>query len=336
MKSTFLAFLFVVLLFSQSYAIDSKIRFRIYKKTLHEMLEKNGPFISEYTTASLGTVDISDISMKDTVLSIFPQSGSYEDFETDLKFVEKEGIEVGLNEFQFELKGKVDEKDATLTGKIERIFIKLSIKKAEEGSSIFSFSASNLPQFEIDNLDVEFEKDTIKWNIGGEEKIDDDLLEKTLTWLNATIEGQMIAAKFILNGAQQKLAEYITQNVDMNTYKGKISFSEITFYGEYAEMSIITSYDLENEGGYKVRDTEPIAELAGDDSNAIELVFDENIINTGLYAAFHADSDFSLRKILRIEEPDNEYAQMFDTVLQTHVVGQAWKEIEKEFGKDKK
>lgn len=336
MKSILLLAILLLAMICQSGAIDSTIRFRIYRKTLHEILEKNGPFVSEYTTTSLGSVDVGDIAMKDSQLSVFPMSGSYDDFETDLKFIDKEGIELGFNEFQFELKGLVEGKDSTLKGNIERIFIKLAIKKSEKKEGTLSFSSSDLPEFDIQNLDVEFEKDTIKWIIDGEEKMNDDLLDKTLKWLNSAIEGQMIAAKYIINSAQQKLADYITQNVDMETYKGKLSFSEITFYEDYAQMSIISSFDVTEEGSYKVRETEPLAENAGDSINAVELVFDENIINTGLYAAFHSDTDFSLRKILRIDEAENEYAQMFDSVLKTQVVGQAWSQIEQEFGKDKR
>lgn len=342
MQNTWIkSFLLVAVLFlaiiCQSDAIDSTIRFRIYKKTLHEILEKNGPFVSEYTNSHLGSVDVADIAMKDSVLSIFPQSGSYDEFETDLKFIDREGIELGFNEFQFELKGLVEGKDSTLKGNIERIFIKLAVKKSEKKEGgVLSFSSKDLPEFDIQNLDVEFEKESIKWIIDGQEKMDNDLLNKTLKWLNQAIEGQMIAAKFIINSAQRKLADYITQNVDMETYKGKLSFSEIAFFEDYAEMSIISSFDVAEEGSYKVRETEALAENAGDKINAVEVVFDENIINTGLYAAFHSDADFSLRKILRVEEPENEYAKMFDTVLKTQVVGQGWNQIEEEFGKDKR
>ena len=338
MKSVLLVVMVIMMLATQSAAIESKIRFRLYRKTLHELLEKNGPFISEYTSTSLGSVDVADIAMKDSTLSVKPQSGTYDDFEADLKFVEGEGAELSFNEFQFELDGKVEDKDASLTGNIDKIFIKFSIKGKEGAEKVTgseSFEVSALPEFNIEKIDVDFEKESIKWIIDGEEKQEEGLAEKTVDWLNQAIEGQMLVLKYILNVSQQKLAEYIKQNVDMNNYKGKLSFSAISFYEDYVEMGVITSFETQ-EGEYKIRETDTLAREAGDDMNAVEIVFDENIINTGLYAAFHSDSDFSLRSILRADDPENEYSQMFAGILKTQVVGQAWKEIEKEFGSDKR
>jgi hypothetical protein len=316
--------------------VDSTIRFRLYKKALHEIMEKNGPFISEYTTTSIGSVDVENISMVDSVLSVYPQSGSYEDFETELKFIEGKGAEVTFNEFQFELSGKVNEQNGLLIGNIEEIFIKLSVKKNDDENKSSSFSTNDLPEFEIDNFDVKFDEDTIKWTVDGEEKTGDDLKAATLKWLDEAIKAQMIVTKYILNLTQQKVAEYVTSSLDMDNFEGTLSFSEITFYDDYLEMSVITSFLVKDEENYNTRETEALAENAGDDVNAAEIVFDENIINTGLYAAFHSDKDFSLRSILRLDDPTNEYGQMFDAVLKTQVVGQAWKEIINEFGEDKK
>jgi HSP20 family molecular chaperone IbpA len=304
----------------------------VYKKALHEILEKNGPFISEYTTTNIGSIEVEDISMKDAVLSVFPQSGSFEDFETFLKFVEGKGAELTFSEFQFDLVGQFGGKTGLLTGKIEEIFIKLNVVKTEKEKE----SSTDLPEFDIENFEVKFEEDTIKWKIDGEEKTGEALHKATLAWLKNAIKAQMIVAKFVINTAQSKIEDYLTNSINLDDYKGNLSFSEIKFFEDYIEMSLITSLTVEDEDGYKMRVNEALAENAGENENAIEVVFDENIINTGLYAAFHSDGEFGLRKVLRLDEPDNEYASMFEAVLKTQVVGQAWKEIQNEFGENKR
>lgn len=50
---------------------------------------------------------------------------------------------------------------------------------------------------------------------------------------------------------------------------------------------------------------------------------------------FHMDHSVGLRKSLRVDDPSNEYGSMFDNVLMTQVVSQAWKELDSEFGADK-
>lgn len=316
-------------------AIDSKIRIRAYRKILNEVIEKNGHFISEYAKTNLGSIDISKFTVKDAELALQPQSGTWDEFEVDLKFIEGKGFHLALNDFSYKLTGQVNKDDATLTGNLDKISFDLSITNTEnkEGSL---FSADNLPQFDIGNYVAEFDKKSIKWDIQNQENLSEDLEEKTFEWLNAALEGQVIAAKIILNNAQKYIAEYLASNIDSSTFEGSLSFSELKVFSDYAELGLLTSFDLSGHEEYEVRDVDSKAEEAGDDRNAIEVVFDENMINSGLHTAFHQDSEFSLRSILRVDDPENEYAATFDALLMTNIVSQGWKEIEKEFGKEKK
>jgi hypothetical protein len=318
-----------------TFAIDSKIRIRIYRKTLHEVIEKNGLLISDYASTDLGTIDISKLTVKDAVLSLQPQSGSWDDFEIDLKFIEGKGFHLALNDFSYTLTGKVNSKDATLAGNLDKISFDLEIKNSEHKDDGL-FSADNLPQFDISNYKADFDQKSIKWDIEGDQKLEDDLSQKTHEWLNAALEGQVIAAKFILNNGQKYIAEYLASSIDSSTFEGSLSFSEVKFFDDYAELGLVTSFDIQGGEDYEVRDVDGKAELAGDDRNAIEIVLDENMINSGLHTAFHHDSDFSLRSILRTDSDDNEYAATFDALLMTSVIAQGWKEIELEFGEDKK
>jgi hypothetical protein len=339
MKLTPLFLLLLVALAAATPTLDSTVRFRIYRKTLHEVLEKNGKFISEFTTTDLGTVDIGDFTVNDAKLTVLPQSGTFEDFEADLKFLAGKGIHLSLNEFKFELLGTQEGKPVTLTGNLDKISLNLLVKNSEKDSSTKSssiFDANSIPQFELEDFEAEFEEGSIKWKIDGTASDDQELIKNTRVWLDAAIKGQMIAAKIIVNSAQRYISDYLTSNLNEDTFQGSVSIDALTFTEEYAELGFVSSFDIHEGETKNIRDVDSFASEAQDDSNAIEIVFDENLINAALHSAFHSDASFSLRKTLRLEDPENEYAQMFDAILVTNVISQAWKELETEFGADKK
>jgi len=58
----------------------------------------------------------------------------------------------------------------------------------------------------------------------------------------------MAVVKMIVNSAQSYIADYLSSTVDQETFKGKISFSSITFHEEFAELGVISRFDeVENE-----------------------------------------------------------------------------------------
>ena len=78
--------MFILAMFtSESHALTSKTRVRMYRKTLHEIIEKNGAFITDYASNYLGNIDIGDKSIQNAVMSIRPQ-GDEEELDTVLKF----------------------------------------------------------------------------------------------------------------------------------------------------------------------------------------------------------------------------------------------------------
>ena len=140
----------------------------------------------------------------------------------------------------------------------------------------------------------------------------------------------------VVNKAQTLIAEYLASTVDPETFQGSISFSNIIFHSEYLELGVISSFKDNEEEEYKDRTQKILPEVTDEEGTAVEILFDENIINTGLHSAFHTDGEFTLRDVLGTEDPDNEYSEMFKAVLLTNVVGQGWKEIETEYGRDRR
>jgi len=119
MRSLALTLCIILMLSCFTQAIDSQINFRIYRKTVEEVLRKNAPIITKYTSASLGTVDIADLTIENTILSIVPES---EEIENKMNFVKGEGLEVTLEDLKFELIGTSEGRPVSLTGDVETLF----------------------------------------------------------------------------------------------------------------------------------------------------------------------------------------------------------------------
>ncbi|CAI2364693.1 unnamed protein product [Moneuplotes crassus] len=334
MRSIAFTLCFVLMLACFTEAIDSQINFRIYRKTLQDIVDKNAPLISDYTKADLGTVDIGDITVEDAMLNIFTEEN---EFESSIKFIADEGFQLSIDDLLFELTGKVDGKDSVLRGDVESLFVKLSVKNSEkERDTSVRFDAGSLPQLDISDYSVKTKSETFKWTIGGEEKNDASLIKATSVWIDAAIQANMGMIKIIVNSAQTYVADYLTSTVDEDTFRGSLSFTKIIFNEEYAQLGLTSSFKDEGDEHFVERSDKDLPEVTDDENAAVQILFDENIINSGLHSAFHADGEFGLRDILGTEDPDNEYADMFKAVLLTNVIGQGWKEIQDEYGGSKR
>lgn len=334
MRSIAFTLCFVLMLACFTEAIDSQINFRIYRKTLQDIIDKNAPLISDYTKADLGTVDIGEITVEDAMLNIFTEEN---EFESSVKFIAGEGFQLNIDDILFELTGKINGKDSVLRGEVESLFLKLSVKNSEkERDTSVRFDVESLPELDISDYSVKIKSETIKWTIGEKENDDDNLTKATSAWIEAAIEANMRLINIIVNSAQTYVAEYLTSTVDEDTFRGSLSFSKIVFSEEFAQLGLISSFKDEGDEHFVERSDKELPEVPDDENAAVQILFDENIINSGLHSAFHADGEFGLRDILGTEDPENEYADMFKAVLLTNVVGQGWREIQDEYGGSKR
>lgn len=330
MRSAGFVLCFILAMAAFIQAIDSQVSFRIYRKTLQEIIDKNAPLVSDYLVADLGTVDVGDLTIENAKLHVYTEEA---EFESQVKFLANQGLSLKINDLLFQLTGTSDGKEATLKGDVESLALTLSVKNSgKEKDPNARFDANTLPEFSILDHSANINGDSFVWTIGGEERKDDALNAATSAWINAAIQTNMAVIKVLANSAQTYIADYLSNTIDPETFQGKISFSEIEFHDEYAELGVISSFDSDEEG----TPSKALPEVTGDENPAVQILFDENIINAGLHSSFHEDGEFTLRDVLQIDDPTNEYADMFKAILMTQVVGQAWAEIESEYGSEKK
>ena len=104
--------------------VDSKLKLKIYRRFLTEILEKNSKLVFEQATG----ITVPDIDLKGEELltgvemKIESDHADSDDFEIDLKLIEGQGIKIEISELSFEVKGTgYDSKDKiVISGTIDK------------------------------------------------------------------------------------------------------------------------------------------------------------------------------------------------------------------------
>lgn len=165
---------------------------------------------------------------------------------------------------------------------------------------------------------------------------DSALTQQTVEWLNLSIKAQLNAARILLNAAQKRLASYVSESFAMSgDNANSFALSGIDFFEEYIEVAVDSNVAIAQADEALFRTNEDGVKQIGDKINALEVVLDENLLNFWVYSFFQDDKSVGLRQALRVDDETNEYASVFDNILMTKVVSQAWSELEAEFGDDK-
>ncbi len=158
-----------------------------------------------------------------------------------------------------------------------------------------------------------------------------DLKHKYVQWIKAQLESKFSVLQGLINLMKKEITEYVSKNLDYDQFKGFVGLTAIEFFDEKLELTFTTHFeDLGNEpkkfrtvnvNGPRYRQT-----------NALEIMIDENVANSILAALYHLDYNFSLRDILGATAGTHEYSTAVQTILTTKVIGQAWSQMIDEFG----
>jgi hypothetical protein len=312
--------------------LESKIRFRLYKKALQEVIEKNWGLMSEYAQFQVGDMDLSSIFIKDTQMSLFPEDVE-SGIEVKLEFVEGQGAQLEFNDFKIEASGSIEGKPTIVSADLETFIVKFVTVHDDSNSDSQKY---NIPKVQIDDFKVEVDEESIKISVDGADQTTDELRAKVAEVIKLQTGAIKILLDLKISQANIQLVKFLTSSIDTDQIGGDIKLSDITFHDEYIEIGINAGYAADGEEVAEYRNTEELSESAKDTTKSVELVIDENILNTGLYSWFHENKGFSLREAVRVDDPTNEYGSMFDQVLMSQVLGQGWKEMVEEFGQEKK
>lgn len=278
---------------------------------------------------------LEDFLIKDAYLRLIPEDSK--ELDAKLQIIEGQGVEISIEEVKFEVAGNVEDgSKMTITGDIESVDIKVVLKSKDGRKEDDRTVQYNIPEFQIQTLTAKSDRDSIRVHLGDNDITTEKLKEVAEFNFNARVEVLSTLINLGLNGVNSQIADYAIENLALGNEHGDAKLSDIKFDTDYIEFGIDTSFEKSNDDDFKFRETSSLTAQAGDKTKALELIVDENIINTGLYTIFKTNQGFSLRKALRIDDPTNEYGSMFDQVLTTTVLSQGWRQMGEEFGDDRK
>ena len=135
---------------------------------------------------------------------------------------------------------------------------------------------------------------------------------------------------------KSQLQEYISTNLDFGKdLEGSLGLSNFDFYEDHIDIVFTSHFDEIGSESENLRVTK-LETFTHEEQHALEIMIDENFINSVLAALYHQDKSFGLREFLGADSATDQYSMIVAAVLKTNIVGEAWKEILDEFGPDKK
>jgi hypothetical protein len=107
---------------------------------------------------------------------------------------------------------------------------------------------------------------------------------------------------------KKEIADYMDKNMKLGEdFNGKIGLTGIEFFEEKLELTFTTHFeDLGNEPK-KFREVTLNGERISQTS-ALEIMIDENLVNSIFAALYHLDYSFALRDLLGAADGSHEYS----------------------------
>ena len=302
-------------------------KIRVYKKFLHEVIEKNTHILFQAVEKmQFGNLEIEDLDAEivEAGIKLAPASGSFDDYEVDFSF-ENDQISLALTDLVFTAYGKVKfedkskgTKDISIKGEIREAGINISATEEIRDGIRY-------PNFEVGEVKVDIPSKQIK--IEGGEGMEDAIK----TWIQTEIKARIELLKYGVELMETQLHKYIPYTHELaGGLKIVAQMSEkINIEDRYIEMSAST--EVKGSGQELEVDEKTAASFMEDPNRgeSAQILIYEHAMNQFFLSLFHTESQMSLQERFAGQE-------IILKILTTHVLGQGYAELEKEFGKEKR
>ena len=264
----------------------------IFRSTIEKFIETNAYVLESHSRFHIGTSRIGNYEVEDAFLTLTP-SVTTKGYVPKLEFIENQGIVVTYSDFHFEGEGKVQRKKAKFYGDIKTL--KCSFRLAPPVNDHHKIDL--VPEFRMESVFIDYEQSTLAIEYEGKKTNSPGIKNHIKDWVKNSIDGQFNLARMFFAAAHNAVANLIESYMDMKFFKGSIRLTKFHFYPDYLDIG----FNFEFE---KYPDSEFISKVGRfndvhkPNQEGVELIFDENIINTVLYAMYHLDREVSLRTML--------------------------------------
>lgn len=326
----------------------------IFTKTLENFLQTNAYLLKEVSTFSIGTSRINRYEVVDAFLTLTPDDED-KGYVPKLKMVPNHGFEIKFKNINFIGNGKVEGVDTKFGGKIK--IIKCTFKLAptfQRGTKI-----NLIPDVRIDTVYVEYVDETLYFEMNGRQQKSPGIKSHIKDWVKNSIDGQFHLPRIALAETNTVMMKYLETKFDLDSFNGQMQLFKFQFFEDYFEMGKQAEFiheikrfhnlqSLIHVGiGFRfkflkyissdfIRKTGVFNDEHMPNQQGIELIIDENVVNTVFYAMYHLDKEISVRSVIKDLKDYNKMLSVKTSYnIQTTGLANVWPEIYDAYGKDK-
>lgn len=256
------------------------------------MISNNTFFFKEYSRFPIGSSRVGRNEVEDAFLTLIPEDPS--GYVPQIKFIANHGVEVLFSNITFYGEGRVKRSPATFYGKTKQI--KCSFRLAPPFSDKHKIDL--IPDFRIDTVFVEFDDNLLVFEYNDEKITKPGIMNHVKEWVRNSIDGHFHLPRMAFASLHQMVAEYIESKLNLANFKGKINLLKIHFYEDYIDIGFRFEFTKYEDSEF-IHKTGIFKDSHESNQEGVELILDENIINTFFYAFYHLDDEFSVRALIK-------------------------------------
>lgn len=282
----------------------SQFKVHLFKGTLEKFLDQNSYHLIEFFKFDVGRHRLGPNEFKNGKIQIFPKDPE-RGYVPHIKLNEGEGLEVNFYDLHFDGTGTVGSKKGTFFGYIKSMRINFRFAPIVKDDHPIDL----IPDVRVERVFVDFDRKNMGITVDSEEASNPGISNHIQEWVRNSIERRASEIRKKLIDLHNSIADLISSKIDTKKFLGKVRLSKLHFYEDFVDIALRFSFPKYEDSDLKTK-TGQFKDEHLPNQQGIEIVLDENVINTLIYGIYNLDYKLSMRQDLGgfLEaNPDIEY-----------------------------
>lgn len=207
-----------------------------------------------------------------------------------IKFNEGEGIEFIFENLHFDGIGDVDSEKLQFFGDIKTLGI--NIRFAPPGQD--QHKVDLIPDLRVERVYADFSDENMGFELYGQNTNSPGIKSHIKEWVRNSIDTHAYKLREAFAILHAQIADMFTAIIDVDNFKGRIRLSKLHFFENYADIGVKFMFPKDPDSDI-ISKTGIFKDQHTSSQEGIEVILDENVVNTILYAAYNINSKLSIR-----------------------------------------
>lgn len=273
--------------------MESELKIHIFKNTISEFLQNNIQYAASYAKFPIKNSRIGKNEITNVMLTLTAQNNNIQNFVPELLLNQNEGIQAIWKNLTFLGVGESEKQEAKFYGKLKELKINFILTPpVNDNHKIDIF-----PAFYVQSVFCDYDDSTITFEFKGMKSYGAGLKTQIKSWVREAIDTQWYLPHDMFETAHHAIANYISSKVELDKFDGKFRLSKMQFYSDHIEFGyrlLVNEYP----DSPMIHKFGPFKDTHEGSEKGIEVLFDENILNSILYLLYQNNFEFSMRDIL--------------------------------------